>query len=48
MTSSGNKHQRDYRFLDSFLRKNLKVFVPSSFLISRRNNLQAKKNFPIF
>ena len=31
MTSSGNKYQLDYRFIDGFYTKTLKVFVRSSF-----------------
>ena len=47
MTSSSNKHQHDYRFLDSFLHKN-KFLERSSFLTRRRNKLQEKQNFPKF
>ena len=39
VTSSGNKHQRDYRFIDSFYTKN--------FQMSKRNRLQANRNFPV-
>ena len=39
VTSSGNKHQRDYRFTDSFYTKN--------FQMSKRNRLQANRNFPV-
>ena len=31
MTSSDNKHQRDFRFIDSFLNKNFESFCPQQF-----------------
>ena len=49
MTSSGNKHQRDYRFIDSFYTKTLKSFLSTALSqLSRRHKLQANKNFPVF
>ena len=45
--SSGNKHQCDYRFIDSFLQKIFDFFSATVFQISRRNNLQASRTFLI-
>ena len=52
MTSLGNKHQRDYRFIDPkfhrfiFTQKLLKFLSKTVFQIRRRNKLQTNKNFP--
>ena len=44
MKLSGNKHQRDYSFIESFLRK---VFVCSSFLNKQKKSASSKTEISV-
>ena len=48
MTSSGNKHQHNYRLLDSFLHKNFEIFSPQQSFNKEKKEASRKKEFPKF